>query len=262
MNKIDEKIDTLKKSNKIGFMGHFIAGYPDIPASLKAAKGICRAGIEFLEVQFPFSDPTADGPAIEGACYKSLENGFTVEKGFEITRKLVATTDAAIIVMTYANIVFRYGVNLFISKVKDVGASGIIIADLPPECDEGIIELCAQNDLRIIQICAPGASAERIRQLSEKGSGFLYTVMRRGITGRKTDISEETTDWLKKVRSNSILPIAAAFGIQSKEQIELLKTKADIAVCGSYFVKKIEEATQNGLDVEEALYKTTKELIE
>jgi len=261
MNKIDEKIEILKKSNKIGFMGHFIAGFPDIPTSIKAAKGICRAGIEFLEIQFPFSDPTADGPTIEGACYKSLENGFTVEKGFEITRELVSTTDTAIIVMTYANIVFRYGINLFISKVKETGASGIIIADLPPECDEGIIELCAQNDLRIILICAPGASSDRIRQLSEKGSGFLYTVMRRGITGRKTDISDDTSEWLKKVRTNSILPIAAAFGIQSKEQIDLLKGKSDIAVCGSYFVKKIEEAVNNGMNIEETLYKTTTELI-
>ncbi|HNZ27103.1 MAG TPA: tryptophan synthase subunit alpha [Spirochaetota bacterium] len=261
MNKIDEKINALKKSNKFGFMGHFIAGFPDIPTSIKAAKGICRAGIEFLEVQFPFSDPTADGPTIEGACYKSLENGFTVAKGFEIARELASTTDTAIIVMTYANIVFRYGTNLFISKVKEVGASGIIIADMPPEYDEGIIELCKQNDLRIILICAPGASSERIRQLSEKGSGFLYTAMRRGITGRKTDISEETAEWLKKVRSNSILPIAAAFGIRSKEQIDLLRDMSDIAVCGSYFVKKIEEAVQNGLDVEETLYKTVKELI-
>ena len=260
MNRIDEKLISLKHKN-IGLMGHIIAGFPDYDISLKAANSICKAGIDFIEVQFPFSDPTADGPTIEEACYKSIENGFTVEKGFRLVENLIKSTDVAVLIMTYANIIFKYGIKNFLDRAKDIGVSGIIVPDLLPENDEGLNEYCDKKNIYNILICAPTDSESRIIELSKLGKGFLYTVIRRGITGKKTDITEETINWLKIVRNNSKLPIAAGFGIQSKEQIRFLIGKADIAVVGSYFVKKIKEFSSDIVNFEKNIYNVVKELL-
>ncbi|HOJ63563.1 MAG TPA: tryptophan synthase subunit alpha [Spirochaetota bacterium] len=260
MNRIDEKLSLLN-NKKIGFMGHIVACFPDYDKSLIAANAICKGGADFIEVQFPFSDPTADGPTIEEACYIAIENGFTVNKGFDLTEKIIKNNDTAVLIMTYANIIFKYGIDRFLNKARDIGVSGVIVPDLLPEQDEGLNTLCKKNGIHNILIATPGDIPERIKELSYIGSGFLYTVMRRGITGKKTDITEETENWLKMVKSNSNLPVAAGFGIQSRSQIESLIGKADIAVVGSYFVKKIKEFSLDFHTFEENIYNCMKELL-
>lgn len=258
MNKINDK---LNESKAIGFMGHVIAGYPDLASSVAAAKGICEGGADYLEVQFPFSDPMADGPTIESACYTALEAGFKVEEGFKIVKQLSEETETAILIMTYANIVYKYGVEAFMKRAKESGCQGIIIPDFPVESDEGLAKACRKNDISLILIAAPGADAARIKTLSETGSGFLYTVARRGITGRKTDISDEVVKWLTYVKDNSQLPIAAGFGIRSKEQIDQITGHADIAIVGSYFVNQISEAVQEQKDVRQIMKECTANLL-
>lgn len=261
MNKIDEKLSSLK-NKKIGFMGHIVGCFPDYETSFLAADSICKGGADFIEVQFPFSDPTADGPTIEEACYKAIENGFTIQKGFELTERIIKNNSTAVLIMTYANIIFKYGIEKFLKKAKDIGVSGVIIPDLLPDADEGLKEFCKKYNIHNIFIAAPGDTEERIKELSEKGSGFLYTVTRRGITGKKTDITQETKKWLKMVKSNSSLPVAAGFGIQSKEQIEALIGKADIAVVGSYFVAKIKEFVNDMKNFEINIFNTVKKLLD
>ncbi len=238
MNRIDEKIKEIK-NKKIGFMGHIIACFPNYELSLRAAKVLTKVNIDFLEIQFPFSDPTADGPTIEEACYEAIENGFSVENGFRLVENIVKNSNTAILIMSYANIIFKYGITKFLDRAESIGVSGVIIPDLLPESDEGLNLYCKKKNIHNILITAPTDTPERIKELSNIGKGFLYTVIRRGITGKKTEITEEITEWLKIVKNNSNLPIAAGFGIQSREQIQELVGKADIAVVGSYFVKQI-----------------------
>lgn len=260
MNKIDQKIKEIK-SKKIGFMGHIIAGFPNYEISLKALKVLSMANVDFIEIQFPFSDPTADGPTIEEACYQAIANGFSVEKGFDLTKEIIKISTTPILIMTYANIIFKYGIFKFLDKAESIGITGVIIPDLLPECDEGLNEYCKKKNIYNILICAPTDTEERIKELSTIGNGFLYTVIRRGITGKKTEISKDTEEWLKTVKNNSSLPIAAGFGIQAKEQIDKLIGKADIVIVGSYFVNQIKKFSLESLDkFEESFLKSINEI--
>lgn len=261
MSKISERIQNIKDQNKIGLMGHVIAGYPDIQSSYEAALGICEGGADLLEIQFPFSDPTADGPTIEAACYDSIKRGFTVDKGFELVKKIASETTALVLIMTYANIIYKYGIERFISKAKDSGVQGLIIPDIPIDSDEGLNDLCKKNNIDNILIAAPGASIERIKKLNKSGSGFIYTVIRRGITGKKTEINEEAFEWISTVRENSFLPIAVGFGIQSNEQIKELINKCNIIVVGSHFVRKINRFFYDKKDLKSGMMNETKELM-
>lgn len=258
---IKDKINNIRAKNKIGFMGHVIAGYPDIDSSYQAALGICEGGADFLEVQFPFSDPTADGPSIEGACYEALNKGFKITNGFNLVKKLADNTDTVILIMTYANIIFKYGIKKFIDDAKKNQAKGLIIPDIPFESDEGLTEYSKKNNIDNIFIAAPGSSPERIKNLSQKGSGFLYTVARRGITGKKSEINEESKEWFDTVKKNSVLPIAVGFGIRSKEQIDILKNYCDIAIAGSYFVDVIKETKSKNGNYKDSLKKAAEMLL-
>lgn len=258
MNKLLENIKNIKDDSLL-LMGHVVAGFPDYETSLKAAKGICRGNASFLEVQFPFSDPNADGPVIENACYKSIEAGFKVEDGFNIVKELSSCTDTAIIIMTYANIIYKYGIGKFIKKAVESGCSALIVPDLPLESDEKLLKTAEENGIGVILIAAPGCDGERIRTLSKKSFGLLYTVARRGITGSRTDITGKTKEWIKLVNDNSSKPVALGFGIQSKDQTDKLKGIVPIVVAGSYFVNIISELEKNA-DIETELINAVKKL--
>ncbi|PAF52620.1 tryptophan synthase subunit alpha [Helicobacter sp. 13S00477-4] len=225
----------------IQFMGHIIAGYPNKKQSIEAAMGICEGGADFLEIQFPFSDPNADGPIIENACNIALKNGFEIKDGFEITNFLSTKyTNTKIIIMTYANIIFTFGIEKFIKKAKLCGVIAIIIPDLTFESDEGLRSIAKNYHIHVIELITPGMPAKRIQKLSKNTScEFVYVVARSGITGEKTCIDEFLFEWIDFVRKNCTKKIALGFGIQNKNQIQALKDKIDIVVAGSYFVKKI-----------------------
>ena len=154
--KIKDKLKEIRAANRIGLMGHIVASFPSYNDSIEAASGICEGGADLLEVQFPFSDPSADGPTIEGASYRALDAGFKTAQGFEIVRNLATSTKTAILIMTYGNIVYRYGVEKFVDKALECGAAGLIIPDFPPELDENLIEICRQKGLDNVLIAAPG----------------------------------------------------------------------------------------------------------
>ncbi|PAF48046.1 tryptophan synthase subunit alpha [Helicobacter sp. 12S02634-8] len=224
---------------KIPLMGHIIAGYPSKISSIEAGLGICDGGASFLEVQFPFSDPNADGPIIENACNIALQNGFIPTDGFEITATLAAKTDTKIIIVTYANIIFTYGVEKFIQKAKACGVYGLIVPDLPFESDEGLRAFAKSYGLYIIELITPHMQAERIKKLSSTPSDLLYVVARSGTTGSETQIQAPLFEWIDFVRHHTQKKLALGFGIRSHAQIQALKDKADILVIGSYFVETI-----------------------
>src|SRR6056297_2569875 len=141
--------------------------------------------------------------------------------------------------MTYANIIYKYGIEAFVKRAAAMGVQGLIIPDLPPENDEGYIEMCKKNDICPILLAAAGNTAERIRFLSERGGGFLYTVARSGVTGQKTQMGQPVLEWIKKVKQNSKLPIAVGFGISTPEQINRLNPICDLTIAGSFFTREI-----------------------
>ncbi|MCK4796505.1 MAG: tryptophan synthase subunit alpha [Spirochaetes bacterium] len=259
--KIDDAINNILKTKKIGLMGHIIADFPDYKNSLEAALGICEAGTDFLEVQFPFSDPTADGPTIESACYEAINKGFTIDNGFKLVKELAAKTSTIILIMTYANIIYKYGIEKFVKKGAEIGIGGLIIPDIAIDKDEGLNKICKNNNIANILIAAPGTSDKRIKELSKKGDGFLYTVLRRGITGKKSEINKDAQNWLGLVKKNSSLPIAVGFGIQSSEQVKQLIKFCEIIVVGSHFVRIIRDSYEKKENLREKLCEATKKLL-
>lgn len=229
----------MKNSAKVSLMGHIVGGYPNKDLSIQAALGICEGGASYLEVQFPFSDPSADGPIIEEACNVALKNGFTIDDGFEIVQILSHQSNTKILIMTYANIIFSYGVLEFVKKAKICGAKALIVPDLPYESDEKLREIAKSYEIGVIELIAPGADAKRIQKLSKVSKDFVYVVARTGTTGKKTQINEKLFEWLEFVKSHCDKKIALGFGIYSNEQVVALQDIIDIVIAGSYFVKKI-----------------------
>ncbi|PAF45036.1 tryptophan synthase subunit alpha [Helicobacter sp. 11S02596-1] len=223
----------------IQLMGHIIAGYPNKASSIEAGLGICNGGADFLEIQFPFSDPSADGPIIQNACNVSLEDGFKIQDGFDIASTLAQNTQTQILLMTYANIVFVYGVENFVIKAKACGIKALIIPDLPFECDENLRKIAKKYGVDVIELITPGMDAKRIAKLSKTRSDFVYVVARSGTTGKKTEMEASLFEWIDFVKKHSNKKIALGFGIRSNDQIQALKNHVDIIVAGSYFVEKI-----------------------
>lgn len=239
-------------------MGHIVAGYPSKEISIEAGIGICEGGAKYLEVQFPFSDPNADGPIIEDASHQSLKNGFKIKDGFDIIKNLVQNTTSEILIVSYANIIYSYGIENFVKKAKEVGTKGLIIPDLPFEEDEGLRKIAKKYHLQVIELIAPNATSQRIKKLSNTPSDFVYVVARTGTTGDKTSIDEELLKWIDFVKSHCNKKIALGFGINSNAQIKALDGKVDIVVVGSYFVQKIASNTQ---DTKKALQKCVCDLL-
>ena len=232
-------------------MAHFIAGYPDYESSLQIGCSLIKNGANILEVQFPFSDPSADGPLICAANALALDKGFNVAKGFqlifEIAKKFPQTP---IYIMSYANIVFSYGISSFVLLAKKNGVKGLIIPDLPFDCDEGLLKEGKKAKIEIVPVIAPNTSHQRLEFLLKKSKGMVYAALRGGTTGSKTLIDKKTASFLQTLSSflkEEKREIAAGFGIQTKEQVKALSPYCSIAVVGSAFVQKIKENWPLGL---------------
>lgn len=228
-------------------MGHIIAGYPNFNLSLSSALGICYAGASYLEIQFPFSDPNADGVVIEEACDKSLTQGFKVSSGFELVSAIHSTLQQAqnvqtkLIIMTYANLIYHYGIESFVKKASECGTWGIIVPDLTIECDEMLRYFAKKHKIAIISLIAPKTSTSRMKKIDKLSDEIVYVVARAGITGAKTHFDKHFFKYLKNVRKCCKKPIALGFGINTYEQVLALGNKVDIIVAGSYFVRFITE---------------------
>ncbi|CBG39836.1 tryptophan synthase subunit alpha [Helicobacter mustelae] len=240
----------------IALMGHIIGGYPSQAQSIESALGIIEGGAQYLEVQFPFSDPSADGEIIEHACNLALQNGFKVQQGFEIIEAL--SKKAQILIMTYANIIFRYGIEGFLKQAKRSGAKALIIPDLPLHQDEGLRAHAKKMGIFVIELITPNMSDARMKEITQQSNcPYLYAVARLGITGSKTTIDDALERYIARIRKNSNQKIALGFGIQTHEQIEQIKDSVDIIVAGSYFVRQIKQNP-----TKQALYLHTKKLLE
>lgn len=222
-------------------MCHLVAGFPGMEESYNIAWTIADAGSAYIEVQFPFSDPSADGPVIQAACTKSLENGFTVKKGFELVKKISSEFNVPVFIMSYSSIACRHGIKSFIDKALEAGASGLIIPDLLPPDDEGLYEKARQADMPVIPVFPVSILPERLKLIKSLKAEYIYVALRRGITGKKTEISADQIDFLKSLKDTGA-KILAGFGIKEKEQIDTIIPYIDAAIIGSELVRTIGEA--------------------
>ena len=223
-------------------MTHIVMGYPSFDDNLRIIEDMVDAGVGLMELQIPFSEPTADGPIILRANQEALKGGATVKECFKFIEKVTGNFDIPFLIMSYYNIPFNYGVKDFVTAMSNCNIRGAIIPDLPPG-EEGQAYLSAMYDhhLAPILIFSPAASLEGMKDISSFARGFIYCVARSGVTGEDTSFSEELAAFLARCRQGTNLPISLGFGVKKKADIDFLKGKADIAVIGSQAIRVMEQ---------------------
>jgi tryptophan synthase alpha chain len=235
---LEELIRRHKKEKEILLMTHLVLGYPSFEENRETVKGMVEAGVELIELQIPFSEPTADGPVILKANSNSLKNKTKVSDCLQFAEEICkAYPEVSFLFMTYYNIIFVYGEDRFLSKAKDIGIKGFIVPDLPPEEAKGWYQECKNRSMNSILIFTPTHSKERLNELAKSAGGFVYCVGRRGVTGKKTAFDASLEDQIATYRKATELPLALGFGVQEKADIDFLKRKIDIAVIGSRLIE-------------------------
>ncbi len=244
MNKIDQQLATIQQEKRMGLMTHVVVGYPSLKATEELVLAMDKAGVDFVELQIPFSDPLADGPTIMRACEQSLENGTKVKDAFTIAQELSKVVRMPLLFMGYYNTVFKYGVEKFCNDAKRVGISGMIIPDMPleEEASEQFIACTTKHGLYAIRVISPSATEDRLQKNARVAKGFVYCTARQGTTDAKKGLDPKIASYLKRVRKTFAIPVAVGFGISSKERVDLIRGHADIAVVGSAIIDVINAA--------------------
>lgn len=226
---------------KIKLMSHLVAGYPTDELSLTAARALVSGGADILEIQLPFSDPSADGPAIQGACTEVLSRKYRTADGLKFIETLHKEfPETPIYIMSYGSLIYTPGVEAFCKKAATVGVKGMIIPDLPFDFDEGLTKACKENGMINIPVAAPSMSKERLKKMANAGFPYIYAALRTGITGTDTKIDDETLNFLKAVGEGGS-KIYGGFGISNGVQSAALADSVEAVVAGSVFVRIITE---------------------
>jgi tryptophan synthase alpha chain len=241
MNELESRLRQQLQNKKILLMTHLVLGYPSFEVNRRVIDQMVAGGVDLIELQIPFSEPVADGPMILKANQASIANRTTVAGCLDFAAEMTALHNLPFLFMTYYNIVFKFGEEAFVNRAADLGISGFIIPDLPPEEGGQYLRFIREKGLAPIQIFAPTSSPERMRFLATQGAGFVYCVARRGVTGSKTDFDQVFYDYLDRCRQATDLPLAVGFGIRSRQDIEMLQDRADIAVIGTETIRLVDE---------------------
>ena len=227
-------------NNKKAFIPFITCGDPDLETTVKVVKAACENGADLVELGIPFSDPTAEGPVIQGANLRALEGGVTTDKVFDMVRVLRKDVTVPMVFMTYANVVFSYGAERFIKICSEIGIDGLILPDIPFEEKEEFLDICEKYDVDLISMIAP-TSENRIAMIAKEAKGFIYLVSSLGVTGTRTSITTDLGSIVKVIRENTDTPVAIGFGISTPEQAKKMAELSDGAIVGSAIIKLLEK---------------------
>ena len=244
---LDSMIRAKRRQTPILLMTHIICGYPSLEDNWTMLRIMSEAGVALVEFQFPFSEPTADGPLFCKANQRALEKGTRVADCLALMRRAGDELTFAPLMMGYYNTAFKMGHPAFCERLAKAGAKGMILPDLPPEEADDLEREAWARGLDLIHLMTPTTSNERLKMIASRGSGFFYCVARRGVTGRHTDFNEELDRFLRRCRAATNLPLAVGFGVSTPEDIRFLKGRADIAVVGTAVLKTWEEKGESGV---------------
>lgn len=220
------------------FIPFITCGDPDLDTTREIVLSMAANGADLIELGIPFSDPTAEGPVIQGANLRALTGGVTTDKIFDMVRQLRQDISIPMVFMTYANVVFSYGADKFISTCAEIGIDGLILPDLPFEEKEEFDDICQKYGVDLVSLIAP-TSANRIAMIASKAQGFIYIVSSLGVTGVRSEIKTDIPSLVKLVRENASVPCAVGFGISTPEQAAKMASVSDGAIVGSAIVKLI-----------------------
>ncbi len=223
-------------SKKKAFIPFITCGDPDLGTTAAVVRAMVEAGADLIELGIPFSDPTAEGPVIQGANLRALSGGVTTDQVFDLVRDLRKDVTVPMVFMTYANVVFSYDAEKFIKTCSEVGVDGLILPDLPYEEKEEFLPICRKYDVKLISLIAP-TSDNRIAMIAKEAEGFIYVVSSLGVTGTRSEITTDLGSIVKVIRENTDVPCAVGFGISTPEQAAKMAGLSDGAIVGSAIIK-------------------------
>ncbi len=240
------KIRDAFKNGK-AFIPFITCGDPDLETTGKIVRAMEQAGADLIELGIPFSDPTAEGPVIQGANIRALAGGVTTDKIFAFVKELRKDVKIPLVFMTYANVVFSYGTERFVKTCAEIGIDGLILPDVPFEEKEDFAPVCKEHGIDFISLIAP-TSDNRIAMIAKEAEGFVYLVSSLGVTGMRSEIRTDLNTITAKIRENTDTPCAIGFGISKPEQAAALADCADGIIVGSAIVKLIAEHGKNAAE--------------
>ncbi len=226
--------------NGKAFIPFITCGDPDLETTAAAVRAAAENGADLIELGIPFSDPTAEGPVIQGANIRALNGGVNTDKVFGLVRELRKDVKIPLVFMTYANVVFSYGAERFISTCAQTGIDGIILPDIPFEEKDEFLPVCRKYDVALISLIAP-TSENRIGMIAKEAEGFLYLVSSLGVTGVRSEIKTDLSSIVSVIRENTDIPVAVGFGISTPQQAHDMAALSDGAIVGSAVVKLLEK---------------------
>lgn len=240
------KIEKAFENRKV-FIPFITCGYPDLETTRKCIFSMVENGAGIIELGIPFSDPTAEGEVIQNANLKALQGGVTTEKIFDFVKEIREDVKIPLVFMTYANVVFGYGTEKFLSKCAEIGIDGIILPDVPFEEKNEFLPTCKKFGINFISMIAP-TSENRIAKISAEAEGFLYIVSSLGVTGTRSEIKTDLAPMIKIVRENTKIPCAIGFGISTPEQAKKMSELADGVIVGSAIIKILSKYEKNSAE--------------
>lgn len=239
---IRDDIQQRLQSKPILLMTHLVLGYPSLEVNRRVIRQMAESGVDYIELQIPFSEPMADGPVILKANQDALRSGIKVADCLQFAADIIREFPRVnFLFMTYYNIVFRYGEESFIQRASEIGIKGFIIPDLPPEEGGSYLQLSKNQGMSPIMFFSPTSTDERMRQVAALGDGFIYCVARKGVTGKQTEMDDGLAGYLARCREATNLPLAVGFGISTRQDIVMLQGKADMAIIGTATIRLVDE---------------------
>jgi tryptophan synthase alpha chain len=240
--RIARRFEALRRSGQMGLIAFLTAGDPSLEVTESLVLALAEAGADVVELGVPFSDPVADGPAIQRSSERALRHGTTLEGVLGLVASIRRKSDVALVLFSYYNPVLQMGLERFAGAAAEAGADGVLITDLTPEEAGEYRKVMAAHRLDTIFLAAPTSTDERLARIAECSTGFLYLISRTGVTGAKDSLPQDLPALVRRVRNVTPLPIAVGFGISLPGQVAVLGGLADAAVVGSALVEEIERA--------------------
>jgi tryptophan synthase alpha chain len=249
MTQLDAVMAQVRAENRAALIAYIPAGFPSQTGCAKAIQALAAAGVDAIEIGFPYSDPVMDGPVIQEAADISLKAGTNAADVFAALN-VAAKTGVATVVMTYWNPIEKYGVEKFAQAIADNGGSGVITPDLTIEESDGWLAATAKAQINPIYVVAPSTKDARLGEVTSKTGGFVYAASLMGVTGTRNSVSSGAADLVARVRTVTDLPVSVGLGVSTREQAKSLAAYADGVIVGSAFIKLLLEANseQEGLD--------------
>lgn len=260
MTSVSQRMEALRDRGQCALIPFITAGDPNLETTAKALKILDQSGADIIELGVPYSDPLADGPVIQAAATRALQQGTTLDQVLDLVKTVSPELQAPIILFTYYNPILNQGIDAFMQRIAAAGVKGLVVPDLPLEEVQALLDAAQAASIEVVLLVAPTSPMERIQAIAEKSQGFIYLVSVTGVTGMRAQVQGRVRELLTDLRGVTDKAIGVGFGISQPEQArQVMSWGADAVIVGSAFVKRLSESTPGeGLKNVESFCRTLK----